>query len=129
MAHNALEHYTDVFRDVLTKESETDLEDNTASVPGENPEQYPGITEAAEEKAPQRPTTAAYTQYIAGRQEMLNDLFDGMGSARVAAQADIKGILEHGAAGQFESRAPLLEEASADNLKEAQADFFEGLAG
>jgi hypothetical protein len=127
MSHNAFEHYTGVFYDVLVKQG-SDPERNESSVKGTNPEQYPSTVEVKSEQH-KLLTDAAYQQYIEGRKEMLKDLFPIMGSASSTAKADVSRALSQGSAGKFESNSPMLEGAAVDPLKEAQFNFEDGLLG
>lgn len=126
MSYNATERYTAIFSDLLVKES-ADPEVNTASVSGENPDQYPDTTPEKEMPAVAKPTQEAYDHFIAGRDEMLKDLFGQFGTAQKQDQSGMRDILEHGRAGEYESKAPLLSEAADDPMKEAQAVFAQQL--
>lgn len=135
MSYNATEHHTRVLYDALVKQGETTETDEDKTTVGENPDQLLGAPAdqpkgdidapwgqedtpegvRSKKNDPEHFSDAAMQGFIDSRQEMLNDLFDSKKPAAKAEQALVSQQLGHGASGDFESRAPLLEEkTSAD---------------
>ncbi len=135
MTHDATERHTRVMYDFLTKEAKDggDAPDNDEdkTTVGVNPEQAKKPEERGKgtidapwgepdntSRDPNQPeyfSDAATQGFIQSRQNMLDELFDSKKPATQAAQAIVSQELAHGASGNFESKAPLLEPKTASD--------------
>lgn len=144
MAHDATEHHTRVMYDALVKEGSDSPGDDEESTVGVNPDQQPDpedrpkgnidapwgendLPASASSGTPEHYSDAAYAGFIQSRQKILDELFDSKGPASKAEQALLGQQLQHAASGDYESRAPLLEQRAQDPAKEAEANFARGL--
>ena len=155
MALNATERYTALWGDLLCKEASNsgDRKNQSAQHPdddedestvGVNPDLYPDpedrpkgnidaswgegdVPKSTEHATAEHYSDAAYQQFIEGRQEMLDNIFASKQPAAKAEQALMGQHLQHAASGNYESRAPLLEEEALDPVKQAELDFFDGI--
>lgn len=130
MAYNATDHHTRVMFDALVKQGSDSPGDDDESTVGVNPDQQPDPedrpkgdmdapwgeeTSPGKKNEPEQFSDAAMQGFINSRQEMLDSLFDSKGPAQKAEASLVGQQLAHGASGNFETKAPLLERKTAED--------------
>lgn len=140
MAHNATEHHTRVMYDALVKQGGDTPGDDTESTVGVNPDQQldpedrpKGNVDAPwgedsspdQRNEPEHFSDAAMQGFISSRQEMLDNLFDSKKPAQKAEGNLVGQQLQHGASGDFETKAPLLEHKTAGD--QTLSDLVRGI--